>query len=150
MGHGRRPLEDLLALLAEHGITQLVDVRHYPRSRRNPQFNTESLAAELPRRGVTYVWLGEELGGFREGGYEAWMESDDFQRGLARLEQLATQQPTAIMCAETVWFRCHRRFIARKLVSRGYAVTHILAVGKPAYEEPWSSDTLAPTIRKRE
>jgi uncharacterized protein (DUF488 family) len=135
VGHGTRPLDELVALLAEHGITQLVDVRHYPRSRRNPQFNLEALAAELPRQGITVVWLGEDLGGFRPGGYQAWMTSAAFQRGLAQLEQLAEGQVTAIMCAETVWFRCHRRFIARQLVAHGYRVTHLLQVGKEGYEE---------------
>jgi uncharacterized protein (DUF488 family) len=125
-------------LLAEHGITQLVDVRHYPRSRRNPPFNAEALARELPLRGVTYVWLGEELGGLREGGYPAWMEREPFQRGRARLEQLAAQQPTTIMCAETLWAGCHRRFIARELAARGYRVTHLTHVGKPGYDEPLS------------
>ncbi len=134
VGHGTRPLDELEALLAEHGITQLVDVRHYPRSRRNPQFNAEVLAAELPRQGITVVWLGEDLGGFRQGGYQAWMESTAFQRGLAQLEQLAQRQLTAFMCAETVWFRCHRRFIARQLVAHGYRVTHLLQVGRDGYE----------------
>ncbi len=146
VGHGRRPLEELRALLAEHGVSQLVDVRHYPRSRRNPQFNAESLARELPLHGIAYVFLGEDLGGFRQGGYQAWMASEAFLGGLARLEQLAAQRTTAIMCAETVWFRCHRRFIARELVARGYRVTHIVRVGKPAYEEPLSVDTETPTL----
>lgn len=146
VGHGRRPLEELVRLLAEHAITQLVDVRHYPRSRRNPQFNREALEGELPGRGIHYVWMGDDLGGFRPGGYQAWMETEDFRRGLARLEALAARQTSAIMCAETVWFRCHRRFIARELVARGYRVTHIVRVGKQAYEEPLSAETTAHTL----
>ena len=135
VGHGTRPLDDLVALLAEHGVTQLVDVRHYPRSRRNPQFNLDALTAELLRQGITVVWLGEDLGGLRPGGYQAWMATAAFRRGLAQLEELAQQQVTAVMCSETLWVRCHRRFIARQLVARGYRVTHLLQVGKEGPEE---------------
>lgn len=124
-----------MALLAEHGITQLVDVRHYPRSRRNPQFNLGALAGDLSRQGITMIWLGEDLGGFRPGGYQAWMATAAFQRGLAQLEDLAQRQVTAVMCSEALWVRCHRRFIARQLLARGYRVTHLLQVGKEGYEE---------------
>ena len=123
-------------MLAEHGITQLADVRHYPRSRRNPQFNLEALAGDLSRQGITLVWLGEDLGGFRPGGYQAWMATAAFRRGLDQLEQLAPVHLTVVMCSETLWVRCHRRFIARQLVARGYRVTHLLQVGKEGYEEP--------------
>jgi len=135
VGHGTRPLDQLVALLAEHGVTQLVDVRQFPRSRRNPQFNLEALTAELPRQGVTLAWLGEDLGGLRPGGYQAWMATAAFQRGLAQLEGLAQRQVTAVMCSESLWVRCHRRFIARQLVARGYWVTHLLQVGKEGDEE---------------
>ena len=135
VGHGTRPLDELVALLAEHGVTQLVDVRHYPRSRRNPQFNLDALTAELPRQGITVVWLGEDLGGLRPGGYLAWMATAAFRRGLAQLEALAQRQVTAVMCSETLWVRCHRRFIARQLVARGYRVTHLLQAGKEGPEE---------------
>jgi len=135
VGHGTRPLDELVALLAEHGVTQLVDVRHFPRSRRNPQFNLDALTAELPRQGITLVWLGEDLGGLRPGGYQAWMATAVFQRGLAQLEELCQRQVTAVMCSETLWVRCHRRFIARHLVAHGYRVTHLLQVGKDGYEE---------------
>ncbi len=122
-------------MLAENSITQLVDVRHYPRSRRNPQFNLEALAGELPRQGIRVVWLGEDLGGLRPGGYQAWMATAAFQRGLAQLEELARRRVTALMCSETLWVRCHRRFIARQLVACGYGVTHLLQLGREGYEE---------------
>jgi uncharacterized protein (DUF488 family) len=136
VGHSTRTLDELVDLLKEFGITQLVDVRHYPRSRRNPQFNEETLAEELPARGIAYVWMGETLGGFRKGGYTDYMKTQAFAAGIERLETLVTQAPSAIMCAEVVWFRCHRRFIAREMAARGYRVTHIVAPGKPTYEEP--------------
>jgi uncharacterized protein (DUF488 family) len=141
VGHSTRSLDELVELLKDYGITQLVDVRHYPRSRRNPQVNQEALAAELPARGIAYFWEGETLGGFRKGGYVAYMSTPEFARGIERLERLVDQDPTAIMCAEIVWFRCHRRFIAREMAARGYRVTHIVTRGKPGYEEPLPPDT---------
>ena len=123
------------------GITQLAAVRHFPRSRRNPQFNQVTLEGELPARGIAYFWEGETLGGFRTGGYQAYMETSNFAQGVARLEALVERGPTVIMCAEIVWFRCHRRFIARQMVARGYRVTHIVMRGKPGYEEPLPADT---------
>lgn len=114
----------------------MIDVRHYPMSRRNPQFNRDHLEAELPAYGISYVWEGETLGGFRTGGYQAYMATPAFAKGIARLEKLVDQAPSAIMCAEIVWFRCHRRFIAREMAARGYRVTHIVNRGKPGYEEP--------------
>ena len=137
VGHSTRTLDDLVGLLNDYGITQLVDVRHYPRSRRNPQFNLEALERELPSRGIAYAW-DEGLGGFRKGGYQAYMATPAFAGGLDRLERLVKRRPTAIMCAEIVWFRCHRRFIARQMVARGYQVTHMVMRGKPGYEEPLS------------
>ena len=115
-------------------------MRHYPRSRRNPQVNQDVLAAELPRRGIAYVW-DEDLGGFRKGGYQAYMATPMFAAGLHRLERLVARATTCIMCAEVVWFRCHRRFIARQMVARGYPVTHIVARGKPGYDEPLPADS---------
>lgn len=146
IGHSTRNLDELVDLLNDYGITQLVDVRHYPRSRRNPQFNLEALERELPARGIAYTW-NEDLGGFRKGGYQAYMATPAFARGLDRLEGLLTRGPTAIMCAEIVWFRCHRRFIARQMVACGYRVTHIVTRGKPGYDEPLPADTQPHRIR---
>jgi uncharacterized protein (DUF488 family) len=115
-------------------------------SRRNPQFNRQVLEEELPKRGIRYFWEGDTLGGFRKGGYEEYMQTDAFARGLERLEHLLRDGPTAIMCAEIVWFRCHRRFIARQMARRGYRVTHIVNRGKPGYEEPLPPDTQPHTI----
>jgi uncharacterized protein (DUF488 family) len=141
VGHSTRSLDELVGLLMDFGITQLVDVRHFPRSRRNPQFNQETLEGTLPARGIAYFWEGETLGGFRTGGYQAYMETPNFAQGVARLEALVERGPTVILCAEIVWFRCHRRFIARQMVARGYRVTHIVTRGKPGYEEPLPADT---------
>ena len=141
VGHSTRTLDEFVALLKDFGIAQVVDVRHFPRSRRNSQFNREMLAADLPAKQIAYAWEGETLGGFRPGGFAAYMSSAAFAEGLVRLETLVTREPTTIMCAEIVWFRCHRRFIARQMVARGYRVRHIVTRGKPVYEEPLPADT---------
>lgn len=121
-----------------------MDVRHFPRSRRNPQVNRETLERELPARGIAYFWEGETLGGFRPGGYRAYMRTPSFAEGIAQLEQMVEVGVTAIMCAEIVWFRCHRRFIAREMAARGYRVRHIVSPGKPGYDEPLPPDTQPP------
>lgn len=136
-----------MELLGDFEITQLVDVRHYPMSRRNPQFNRDRLERELPLRAIHYAWEGELLGGLRKGGYVAYMETPAFAQGIARLEVMAKRATTAIMCAEIVWFRCHRRFIARQMVARGYRVTHIVTRGKPTYDEPLPVALGQPRIR---
>jgi uncharacterized protein (DUF488 family) len=136
IGHSTHPLDELLALLRAHRIELLADVRSYPGSRRMPWFSRESLAAEL---GEGYVHL-RELGGRRraqrdspnggwesEGfrGYADHMASAEFTEALARLEGLAHQRRTAVMCAEAPWWRCHRRLLADALLVRGWRVLHI-------------------------
>ena len=95
---------------------------------------------------MTYFWEGERLGGFRPGGYQAYMRTPSFAQGIARLEEILQGGVSAVMCAEIVWFRCHRRFIARQMAARGYRVTHIVSPGKPGYDEPLPPDTQPSTI----
>ncbi len=125
IGHSTLPQSGLVALLHAYGVITLVDVRSFPRSRKNPQFNRDELERSLPDAEICYVWLGHELGGFRKGGYEAHATTCQFAAGIAALEQLAAAAPTAFMCAEKLFFRCHRRFIADELVRRGWTVIHI-------------------------
>jgi uncharacterized protein (DUF488 family) len=140
IGHGTRPVDELIALLRAHDTAQLVDVRTIPRSRRNPQFGRERLAASLATAGIAYV-LMPGLGGLRKArassvnlgwrnaafrGYADYMETAEFALSLEALVELARRQPTAIMCAETVPWRCHRSMIADALTARGIAVLHIL------------------------
>ena len=134
-------MDEFVTLLHEHGIRQLVDVRRFPRSRREPQFNQETLARVLPARGVAYFWMGEELGGFRSGGYERYTETPTFRRGLEQLARHTTAARTAIMCAEGAWQRCHRRFIARRMAAIGYQVRHIVNVRKPGCAEELPMDS---------
>jgi uncharacterized protein (DUF488 family) len=124
IGHSTRKLEELIAVLLHHGIERLVDIRHFPVSRHNPQFNRTCLEQELPRQGIEYVWL-ESLGGYRQGGYLAYLATPEFACGLEELERLAREKRTACMCAEVKWFRCHRRHVSDVLTGRSWSVVHI-------------------------
>jgi uncharacterized protein (DUF488 family) len=138
IGHGRRPLEELLAVLTAAGVQTVVDVRRFPGSRRNPQFNQPSLDAALAGAGIAYRHA-EELGGFRRGeagaerfgcirvaafrNYAARMAREEWQRALA--DALGEPAP-CFMCAETPWQRCHRRLISELLTARGHEVVHLI------------------------
>lgn len=126
VGHSTRAVDEVAALARAHGIEAIADVRRFPRGRRQPQWSRANLERALPAAGLRYVWLGEELGGFVEGDYEDYMRTPPFRDGLVRLERLARATPTAVMCAEADPARCHRRFIARALVERGWSVTHVI------------------------
>lgn len=149
VGHSTHGLDELVALLHRHGVSLLADVRTVPRSRRTPWSAAEVLAGELPIRGIAYEHL-RELGGWRRPhagstndgwsndafrGYADHMATDEFAHGLARLEALGRARRTAMMCAEGLWWRCHRRLVADALVVRGWRVTHILPDGHAAPHE---------------
>ena len=126
LGSSTRSAAEFLEALAAFGVRTVVDVRRFPVSRRYPHFGGEALARLLRDAGAAYAWLGEDLGGYRSGGYEAYRETEGFRRGLHRLETLAAGSPTAILCAERLPWRCHRRFIATALRRRAWEVVHIL------------------------
>ena len=130
IGHSTHSLENFIFMLQKHDIKMLVDVRRFPTSRKHPQFQKEVLEKGLSRVNIGYQWLGDFLGGYRTGGYKAYTRTETFQQGLQQLEALAQQQTTAFMCAELLFFRCHRRFIADKLVERGWRVFHIMEKAK--------------------
>jgi len=140
IGHSTRTLEGFLALLAEYRIEAIADVRRFPGSRRYPHFAGEAMAASLPAHGIAYQWLAK-LGGRRKvqpdspntawrnasfQGYADYTATAEFAGGLADLVQLATTQRTAMMCAEAVWWRCHRSIVADVLKLRGVEVIHII------------------------
>jgi len=143
IGHSTRPAELFTGLLRTHEIATLADVRSVPRSRHNPQFDREVLAASLRVLGIGYVHLpalggmrrprpdsvnlGLRSAGFR--GYADHMQTDEFRRGLERLEALADAGATAIMCAEAEPGRCHRGLLSDALLVRGWRVVHILPTG---------------------
>ncbi len=124
IGHSNRSLEDLIRVLIHHDIQVLVDVRRFPTSRHNPQFKKDLLENKLPESGIEYVWI-ENLGGFRKGGYVEYTETKEFRDELEKLMEIAKQKRTAVMCAELLWFRCHRNFIATALTRLGWEVIHI-------------------------
>ncbi|MEM2930487.1 MAG: DUF488 domain-containing protein [Thermoproteota archaeon] len=125
IGHGSLSKDFFTSLLKKHGINLLVDVRRFPTSKVE-HFRKENLEKWLPEEGVEYLWLGEELGGFRRGGYEKHMETMLFRKGIERLLDLARDRRVCIMCLETDPKYCHRRFIARHLRTRSVRVLHIV------------------------
>lgn len=126
IGHSTRSLAELARLLKQYGVVQVVDIRRFPTSRKNPQFRREVLEEYLRQRGFEYLWLGKELGGYRLGGFEEYIKTQEFSKAIDELCVLLEEKPTAIMCSEKLWFRCHRRFISDELVRRGYEVIHIV------------------------
>lgn len=106
-----------------------MDVRRFPTSRFE-HFVKENLAALLEERGIDYFYLGQELGGYRLGGYEKYMESEAFEKGVARLEEMARAKKAALVCSERLPWRCHRRHIGRALEGRGWQVHHIIEIDR--------------------
>ena len=146
IGHSTRPIDEFIALLQQAAIELVVDVRAIPRSRTNPQFNTDVLRDSLAAAGIAYRHLAA-LGGRRHRprdappspnqlwrhdsfrNYADYAMSDAFRGGLDELESLAKAQRCAIMCSEAVWWRCHRRIISDYLLADGIEVAHIMAPG---------------------
>lgn len=125
LGTSKRSGEDFIEILHSYGIKRVIDVRSFPKSKLS-HFTRENLSALLDSEGIEYIWLGKELGGFRKGGYEAYTHTEDFSLGIDRLQALATQAPSTIICAERFPWKCHRRWISRELQRRNWYVIHIL------------------------
>ena len=145
IGHGSRTLDVFVELLEGAGIRLLVDVRTAPASRKHPHFGKDALAASLPARGIAYDWSGRDLGGWRRArpdsrhvamrspgfrGYADHMETEGFRAARDALIETARRTPTAVMCAESVWWRCHRRMLADALLAAGCDVRHIMERGR--------------------
>jgi len=144
VGHSTHSVAELAAIVKAHGVDQIVDIRTIRRSRANPQFNEAVIAKALAKKGVGYR-IDEALGGRRgkakvppKLSNDAWENASfknyadyaltaEFRAGLTDLMQLAKQTPTAIMCAEAVWWRCHRRIVADWLIARKVEVLHIMS-----------------------
>lgn len=140
IGHSTRSLEELISALQAHGIQTLVDIRAFPMSRRLPHFNRELLEKALPEAGIRYVWM-KELGGRRKKilaespnialrndsfrNYADYMLTPEFEQAIDHLIRLAEGAPTAYMCAERVYFHCHRMLVSDWLVAHGNEVLHI-------------------------
>jgi uncharacterized protein (DUF488 family) len=145
IGHSTHSLDEFLSLLAMHSIKVLADIRRFPGSKRYPQFNRGSLASVLPNAGIEYHWM-ESLGGRRNKGtsnsinlglrnesfrnHADYMMTEEFKRSIKELIVIAAGKPTAIMCSESVFWRCHRRLASDYLHTQGIAVQHIMPTGK--------------------
>ena len=129
LGTGRRSEEDFIEILLSYNIQALIDVRSLPRSKL-PIFRKENLENLLRREGIEYHFLGKELGGFRKGGYTAYIITDDFRMGIDLLESIASVKTSVIVCAEHFPWKCHRKWISRELHKRGWEVDHIIEKGK--------------------
>jgi uncharacterized protein (DUF488 family) len=140
LGHSTHSWQEFLSLLEAYELQAVADVRRLPGSRRLPQFDQDTMTKALERSGIAYRWF-PKLGGRRRAlkdspntgwrnlsfrGYADYLASEEFAEGLAELIDLAKQERTTLMCAEAVWWRCHRRLIADVLLLKGFEVIHIL------------------------
>ena len=144
IGHSTRTIEDLIGALRAHQVQTLVDIRAFPMSRRLPHFNRDSLEQTLPAAGIRYAWM-KALGGYRKKppeespniglrnqsfrNYADYMLTPEFDHAMSDLLAFAESSRTAYMCAERVYFRCHRMLISDWLVAHGHEVLHIDAEG---------------------
>jgi len=150
IGHSTHPIERFLELLCSHQIEVLADVRSFPSSRRWPQFNSAELERSLAERDIRYRWF-KDLGGRRHGtrpdsphvawqspgfrSYADYMDTAGFEAGLNALMEIAAGAKTAFMCAEGLWWQCHRRLISDRLTVLGHTVRHIMPDGSLADHE---------------
>jgi uncharacterized protein (DUF488 family) len=144
IGHSTRTLDELISALQAHRIETLVDIRAFPMSRRLPQFNRTSLDETLPAAGIRYAWM-KDLGGYRKKilhespnialrndsfrNYADYMLTPEFEQAISELVTLADHSRTAYMCAERVYFHCHRMLVSDWLVAQGHEVLHIDGTG---------------------
>lgn len=152
IGHSTHPLDEFVAMLKSFQIELVADIRSFPSSRRYPHFNKDALAISLPENNMEYTHL-KALGGRRKTvpnshntgwrldafkGYADYMETDDFKNAVQELKHLAKTKRVAFMCAEAVWWRCHRSLVSDYLKHEGWTVAHIMAAGK-GNEHPYTS-----------
>lgn len=157
IGHSNRTIEDFIALLRENRVERVIDIRTIPKSRHNPQFNEDALAPALRAKKIGYVHL-KKLGGLRHAradsenlgwhnasfrGFADYMQTEEFEEGLARAIKLAEAKPSALMCAEAVPWRCHRSLVADALLVRKIPVMDIISASSPR------EHTLTPFARVR-
>jgi uncharacterized protein (DUF488 family) len=157
VGHGARSIEAFLAVLREARVSVLADVRRFPGSRRHPQFGRDALADSLAGEGIGYEWHGQALGGRRTArpgsrhtalrhaafaGYADHMDTAEFRAAADELVARAGTERLAVMCAETVWWHCHRMLLADALAMRGATVVHLIDVGR---QDPYRPH---PTVRR--
>lgn len=125
LGTSTRSPGEFIELLTSHGVAVVVDVRRFPSSRFE-HFSREWLARLLREAGIDYIYMGEELGGYRRGGYQTFTTTPEFREGVKELAKVAEERRVAIVCAERFPWRCHRRFISTELEKQGWQVNHII------------------------
>ena len=152
IGHSTHTLEEFVAMLKSFNIELLADTRSFPGSRKFPHFNKENLPASLAENNIEYIHL-KNLGGRRKvnpescntgwrvaafRGYADYMETESFKKAIKELEQIASEKRAAYMCAEAVWWRCHRSLVSDYLKHNGWTVLHIMGVNKST-EHPYTA-----------
>ncbi len=152
IGHSTRTIEEFLELLFAFHIKIVADIRRLPGSRKYPQFDQDQLKKSLEENGIEYAYI-ENLGGRRSAkknsknttwrnksfqGYADYMETESFANGAAQLAKYALDAPTAMMCSEAVWWRCHRSMVSDYFKAKGWEVLHVMALGK-ATEHPYTA-----------
>jgi uncharacterized protein (DUF488 family) len=152
IGHSTHTLEEFMAMLKSFNVELLADIRSFPGSRKFPHFNRENLPASLAENNIEYIHL-KNLGGRRKvnpdscntgwrvaafRGYADYMETESFNIAIEQLEKIASQKRVAYMCAEAVWWRCHRSLVSDYLKNEGWTVLHIMDVGKST-EHPYTA-----------
>ena len=125
IGTSNRSISEFIDLLRYYKIDLLIDVRRFPTSKFE-HFKKDKLEKSLKESGIDYFYLGKELGGYREGGYENYLKTEEFREGLNKLIKLIEDRKASLCCSERFAFRCHRRFIGSALKELGYKVIHII------------------------
>ena len=125
IGTSTRSLDEFISLLRHHGIETVVDVRSFPTSRFE-HFRRDTLEKSLGECGFCYVYLGTELGGYRRGGYEKYLSTPTYRKGVSKLAEIGGSSVTTFLCAERFPWRCHRRWIGNSLIREGWEVIHIV------------------------
>lgn len=155
IGHSSRTIREFISLLKEYGVSTVIDVRRWPRSRNNPQYSIESLAGSLEMEGISYYWI-PELGGYRKAGrdvdeslvgscyaskgfnaYEAYVRNvETARKALSIVERHARSETVALMCSERMPWRCHRKILSTILTERCFEVIHIIDPGQEVKHKP--------------
>jgi len=129
LGTDLRSAEDFIEILLAYEIRAVIDVRSFPKSRMS-HFSKDPLAELLKSNGIAYHFFGKELGGFRKGGYAAYVTTEEFSNGVGMIESVAEETVSVIICSEKFPWKCHRKWISRELQRRGWSVEHIIDKGK--------------------
>ncbi len=130
LGTSNRTIDEFLAILGQYNIKKIIDVRRFPRSTRYPHFNQEKFSLALEKAGHSYFWLGDLLGGFRNGGYDKYRAQAPYKKGLEQVQKIAEDASSTLVCAEKLPWKCHRLQLAKDLNFMGWKVIHIIDIDR--------------------